>query len=88
MILTEHTFEIIDHTADLGIVAAQGAAWAIKQGYGSMPDLEKTEDRGTLAGADPSVRNETEFRLLLPWCRQGSQKNTGSQISQGPSDPS
>jgi len=22
MILTEHTFEIIDHTADLGIVAA------------------------------------------------------------------
>ena len=73
MMLTRHTFEIIDHTADLGIVAAQGAAWAIKQGYGSMPDLEKTEDRGAIRGADPSVLNETEFRFLLSWCRQSPQ---------------
>ncbi len=32
---------------------AQGAAWAVKQGYGSMTDLEKIEETGTAQGARP-----------------------------------
>ena len=39
-------------------VAVHGAAWAVKQGYGTAHDLEKTEDRGLLPGADPSVLSE------------------------------
>jgi tRNA-splicing ligase RtcB len=46
-------------------VAVQGAAWAVKQGYGSRSDLEKTEDRGTLAGADPSVLSERAVKRGL-----------------------
>ncbi|MCF8129900.1 MAG: RtcB family protein [Deltaproteobacteria bacterium] len=39
-------------------VAVQGAAWAVQQGYGTALDLEKTEDRGAIKGADPSVLSE------------------------------
>ncbi|MCP4665929.1 MAG: RtcB family protein [Deltaproteobacteria bacterium] len=39
-------------------VALQGAAWAVKKGFGSVEDLERTEDRGTMEGADPSVLSE------------------------------
>ena len=39
-------------------VALQGAAWAVKKGFGSAEDLERTEDRGTMEGADPSVLSE------------------------------
>ncbi len=35
-----------------------GAAWAVKQGYGSDADLEATEERGAIAGADPDVVSE------------------------------
>jgi len=34
-------------------VLAQGSRWAIGQGYGTAEDLEATEDRGMMAGADP-----------------------------------
>ncbi|MCG6533845.1 MAG: RtcB family protein [Syntrophales bacterium LBB04] len=34
-------------------VLAQGSRWAIAQGYGTAEDLESTEDRGMMAGADP-----------------------------------
>ena len=30
-----------------------GARWAIEQGYGSMADLERTEERGSIEGARP-----------------------------------
>ncbi len=43
-------------------VAVRGAAWAVQQGYGTPPDLEKTEDRGTLKGADPSVLSERAIK--------------------------
>ncbi len=39
-------------------VAVQGALWAVNQGYGTPVDLERTEDRGTLPDADPSVLSE------------------------------
>ncbi len=48
--------------ADASRVAIQGAQWAVDKGYGAPADLEKTEDRGTLAGADPSVLSERAFQ--------------------------
>jgi tRNA-splicing ligase RtcB len=39
-------------------VAVQGAAWAVKKGFGDPSDLERTEDCGTMEGADPSVISE------------------------------
>lgn len=38
---------------DLDGVLAEGAAWAVRHGLGNAEDLELTEERGTLAGADP-----------------------------------
>jgi tRNA-splicing ligase RtcB len=34
-------------------VALRGAAWCIDHGYGWPEDLERTEEHGTMAGADP-----------------------------------
>jgi tRNA-splicing ligase RtcB (3'-phosphate/5'-hydroxy nucleic acid ligase) len=34
-------------------VLEEGAAWAVKAGFGSAQDLETTEDGGCLSGADP-----------------------------------
>ena len=39
-------------------VAAQGAAWAVKKGFGDPEDLEKTEDYGAIADADAGVLSE------------------------------
>jgi tRNA-splicing ligase RtcB len=39
-------------------VAVEGAAWAVKRGYGSYQDLERTEDNGAMKGADPSILSE------------------------------
>ncbi len=33
-------------------VLEKGAAWAVKQGYGTQDDLERTEERGAMAGAE------------------------------------
>ncbi|HUK12875.1 MAG TPA: RtcB family protein [Thermoanaerobaculaceae bacterium] len=38
---------------DLDEVLREGAAWAVRQGFGEAADLEFTEARGCLAGADP-----------------------------------
>ena len=43
-------------------VAVQGAAWAVKKGFGTIEDLERTEDRGTMEGADPSVLSERAIK--------------------------
>ncbi len=32
---------------------AEGAAWAVRSGFGRPEDLDRTEDRGTFTGADP-----------------------------------
>lgn len=43
---------------DQSKVAVQGAAWAVKKGFGCTEDLETTEDHGVMDGADPSVLSE------------------------------
>jgi tRNA-splicing ligase RtcB len=39
-------------------VAVEGAAWAVKEGFGTPEDLERTEDHGAIEGADPSLLSE------------------------------
>lgn len=36
-------------------VLVKGAAWAVKEGYGRQEDLERLEEGGSMAGADPSA---------------------------------
>jgi tRNA-splicing ligase RtcB len=43
-------------------VASQGAAWAVKKGFGKAEDLEHTEDRGTMEGADPDDLSERAIK--------------------------
>ena len=40
-------------TGELDQVLTFGANWAVKRGYGTKADLERTEESGCLAGADP-----------------------------------
>jgi len=39
-------------------VMVEGSGWAVKNGYGDPEDLERTEEGGALAGADPSAVSE------------------------------
>jgi len=39
--------------AQFGDVAVRGAAWCVEHGYGWPEDLDRTEERGAIAGADP-----------------------------------
>jgi tRNA-splicing ligase RtcB len=39
-------------------VLIQGSQWAVRQGFGIEEDVERTEDRGCLPDADPSVVSE------------------------------
>jgi tRNA-splicing ligase RtcB len=41
-------------TGELDQVITQGARWAVKRGYGTEADLERTEEGGCLEGADPA----------------------------------
>jgi tRNA-splicing ligase RtcB len=40
---------------ELERVAVEGAAWAVERGYGTEDDLERTEENGRMAGADPDA---------------------------------
>ena len=40
---------------ELEAVLVKGAAWAVQRGSGTPDDLERTEERGALAGADPGA---------------------------------
>ncbi len=40
---------------DLDKLLVEGAQWAVSHGYGEQNDIEHTEERGALAGADPSL---------------------------------
>jgi len=40
---------------ELDAVMTEGAAWAVGQGHGTPDDLERTEEGGHLAGADPGL---------------------------------
>lgn len=39
-------------------VLIEGAAWAVKNGYGEAEDLERTEEHGAMKAADPSAVSE------------------------------
>nr|MBU1327669.1 RtcB family protein [Candidatus Omnitrophota bacterium] len=39
----------------------KGAGWAIKKGYGIKEDLEFTEDKGSIEGADPSIVSKRAY---------------------------
>ncbi len=43
-------------------VAVQGAAWAVKNGFGTTQDLERIEDHGTMEGADPSLLSDRAIK--------------------------
>lgn len=40
---------------ELNEMMAGGAQWALRLGYGTAPDLERTEEHGTMAGAQPDA---------------------------------
>lgn len=44
--------------AELDRVAEQGARWALKQGYATEADLDRTEEQGCIDGADPAKVSE------------------------------
>lgn len=46
-------------------VAVEGAAWAVKNGFGRSEDLERTEDHGTMEGADPGVLSDRAIKRGL-----------------------
>lgn len=39
----------------------EGAGWVVKHGYGSQDDLDHTEERGAIKGADPSGVSERAY---------------------------
>ncbi|MGE5280216.1 MAG: RtcB family protein [Deltaproteobacteria bacterium] len=43
-------------------IMVRGAGWAVHQGYGTDADLEATEERGAIAGADPEVVSDRALR--------------------------
>jgi len=45
--------------ADLAALTKKGARWSIEQGYGIMQDLEHTESRGVIEGADIDAVSKT-----------------------------
>jgi tRNA-splicing ligase RtcB (3'-phosphate/5'-hydroxy nucleic acid ligase) len=46
---------------DLERLLVKGSAWAVEQGYGSGEDLDHTEDRGAIPGADPAAVSERAY---------------------------
>jgi len=51
---------------ELRQVLREGSAWAVRQGYGWPEDLDRTEDRGTMSGADPDVVSERAMERGRP----------------------
>ncbi len=44
--------------ADLEAVSRKGAGWALSRGYAEDRDLDRTEERGCITGADPSMLSQ------------------------------
>jgi tRNA-splicing ligase RtcB (3'-phosphate/5'-hydroxy nucleic acid ligase) len=61
--------------AEMAAMLAGGAAWAVAQGYGSEADLERIEERGTMAGARPDLVSE---RALLRQRREMGTLGSGN----------
>jgi tRNA-splicing ligase RtcB len=43
-------------------VSREGASWAVNKGLGTEEDLERTEDRGAMNGADPEAVSERAYK--------------------------
>jgi tRNA-splicing ligase RtcB len=52
--------------ADLEQVCRQGAAWGPKHGYGHEHDVDRTEEGGVIAGADPSAVSQRAMQRGAP----------------------
>jgi tRNA-splicing ligase RtcB len=52
--------------AELEQVCRDGAAWGPKNGFGRQADLQRTEERGTIAGADPSAVSQRAMKRGRP----------------------
>jgi len=48
--------------SDMKAVLEKGARWAVEQGYGDGADLDATEDRGCIPGADAAALSERAIR--------------------------
>jgi len=53
-------------THELRQVLKEGSAWAVKKGYGFPEDVDFTEDRGCMEGADPEVISERALERGMP----------------------
>jgi tRNA-splicing ligase RtcB len=51
---------------ELEEVMVKGARWAVARGYGKADDLEVTEERGEMAGADPAAVMDRAVKRGLP----------------------
>jgi tRNA-splicing ligase RtcB len=47
---------------EMDAMLSGGARWAVDRGYGTSADLERIEERGCMAGADPTVVSERARR--------------------------
>ena len=54
--------------SELAGVLRDGAAWALQRGLGWESDLERCEDHGRLAGADPSAVSDRAYERGAPQC--------------------
>jgi tRNA-splicing ligase RtcB len=50
----------------LSEVLVQGPSWVVKQGYGVPEDVEHTEDRGQIPGADPEAISSRAYERGAP----------------------
>jgi tRNA-splicing ligase RtcB len=48
--------------ADTNAMLREGARWAVELGYGRREDLERIEERGVMAGADPAAVSDAAKR--------------------------
>jgi tRNA-splicing ligase RtcB len=48
--------------AEMDAMLRGGARWAVDRGYGRQEDLERTEERGTMAGAEPGQVSDAAKR--------------------------
>jgi tRNA-splicing ligase RtcB len=51
---------------ELDELAVEGARWALKKGYARKQDVERTEESGQLAGADPSQVSQRAKQRGMP----------------------
>ncbi len=48
--------------SELSRVLKEGAKWVVKKGFGSEEDLERTEECGTMSGADPEKVSQRAYK--------------------------